>query len=86
MTTLGVPYLLTKTTSVFQKRIFWLLLLFLTASLTGYVMRMFEQELQTAITLTFFIPLLIGTGGNAGSQTTNTIISHIRIITSYKKG
>jgi len=76
---LGVPYLLTKTTSVFQKRIFWLLLLFLTASLTGYVMRMFEQELQTMVALTFFIPLLIGTGGNAGSQTTNTIIRSLAV-------
>lgn len=76
---LGVPYLLTKTTSVFSKRIFWLLLLFLTASLTGYVMRLFEQELQTVVALTFFIPLLIGTGGNAGSQTTNTIIRSLAV-------
>ncbi|MFC2064849.1 magnesium transporter [Chloroflexota bacterium] len=76
---LGVPYLLTKTSSVFQKRIFWLLLLFLTASLTGYVMRIFEQELQTVVALTFFIPLLIGTGGNAGSQTTNTIIRSLAV-------
>ena len=55
------------------------LLLFLTASLTGYVMRMFEQELQTMVALTFFIPLLIGTGGNAGSQTTNTIIRSLAV-------
>src|SRR3972149_3847212 len=76
---LGEPYLLTKTTSVFKKRIFWLLLLFLTASLTGYVMRLFENELKSVVALTFFIPLLIGTGGNAGSQTTNTIIRSLAV-------
>ncbi|MFN2216842.1 MAG: magnesium transporter [Anaerolineales bacterium] len=76
---LGEPYLLTKIPSVFRKRIFWLLLLFLTASLTGYVMRLFENELQAVVALTFFIPLLIGTGGNAGSQTTNTIIRSLAV-------
>jgi len=76
---LGVPYLLTKATTVFQKRIVWLLLLFLTASLTGYVMRLFENELKSVVALTFFIPLLIGTGGNAGSQTTNTIIRALAV-------
>ena len=54
-------------------------MLFLTASLTGYVMRLFEQELQSVVALTFFIPLLIGTGGNAGSQTTNTIIRALAV-------
>jgi magnesium transporter len=59
---------------VMRSRINWLLLLFLTESLTGTVLRYFEGELQTVVALTFFIPLLIGTGGNAGSQTTSTII------------
>jgi magnesium transporter len=76
---LDEPYLLSRITSVFKKRIFWLLLLFLTASLTGYVMRLFENQLQAVVALTFFIPLLIGTGGNAGSQTTNTIIRALAV-------
>lgn len=59
---------------VMRKRITWLLLLFLTESLTGTVLRHFEAELESVVALTFFIPLLIGTGGNAGTQTTSTII------------
>ena len=58
----------------FQKwwvnRIGWLLLLFVTATLTGSVMRLFEGELEAMAILAIFIPLIIGTGGNAGSQTT----------------
>lgn len=59
---------------VVRKRIGWLFLLFITATLTGSVMRLFEEELQAVVALTFFIPLLIGTGGNAGAQTTTTLI------------
>jgi magnesium transporter len=54
-------------------------MLFLTASLTGTVMRYFEKELQAVVALAFFIPLLIGTGGNAGSQTTSTIIRALAV-------
>lgn len=76
---LGVPYLLTKASSIFKKRVGWLMLLFLTESLTGTVLRYFEAELQTVVALSFFIPLLIGTGGNAGSQTTSTIIRALAV-------
>ncbi|HNB54758.1 MAG TPA: magnesium transporter [Anaerolineales bacterium] len=65
--------------SVTQKRIGWLLLLFVTESLTGSVLRHFEDELQAVVALSFFIPLLIGTGGNAGSQTTSTIIRALAV-------
>jgi len=65
--------------TVARKRIGWLLLLFLTATLTGTVMRLFQNELDTVVALTFFVPLLIGTGGNAGSQTTTTIIRALAI-------
>ena len=67
-------YLESGVLTVARSRIGWLLILFLTASLTGTVMRYFEAQLQEVVALTFFIPLLIGTGGNAGSQTTTTII------------
>jgi magnesium transporter len=73
------PYLDTAVTSVTRKRIGWLLLLFLTESLTGSVLRHFETELDAAVVLTFFIPLLIGTGGNAGSQSTSTIIRALAV-------
>jgi magnesium transporter len=68
------PYLDAGILAIARKRIGWLLLLFLTATLTGSVMRLFEQELQAMVILAVFVPLLIGTGGNAGSQTTATII------------
>ncbi|MCI0398287.1 MAG: magnesium transporter [Chloroflexi bacterium] len=73
------PYLDTGVFIVTRKRIGWLLLLFLTETLTGSVLRLFEEELQTAVALAFFVPLLIGTGGNAGSQTTSTIIRALAV-------
>jgi magnesium transporter len=73
------PYLDTSTFGIARKRIGWLLLLFLTESLTGSVLRLFESELQAVVALSFFIPLLIGTGGNAGSQTTSTIIRALAV-------
>jgi magnesium transporter len=71
---LGRSYLETGVFTIARKRAGWLLLLFFTATLTGSVMRLFEDELQAVVSLAIFIPLLIGTGGNAGSQTTATII------------
>lgn len=70
-------YLASSVLTVFQKRISWLLVLFLTSMLTGSVMRFYEHDLQTVVALSFFIPLLIGTGGNSGSQTTSTIVRAI---------
>ncbi len=67
-------YLDTPPSIITRKRIGWLLLLFLTATLTGSVMRLYQNELAAIVSLAIFIPLLIGTGGNAGSQTTATII------------
>ncbi|MCZ7553519.1 MAG: magnesium transporter [Anaerolineales bacterium] len=76
---LDEPYLLTKAGSIVRKRIGWLMLLFVTESLTGTVLRHYEDELQVAVALAFFVPLLIGTGGNAGSQTTSTIIRALAV-------
>jgi magnesium transporter len=73
------PYLGTNVFSVMRKRIGWLLLLFVTESLTGSVLRHFEGQLQSVVSLAYFVPLLIGTGGNAGSQTTSTIIRALAI-------
>jgi len=71
------PYLDTNVLTLARKRIGWLLLLFLTATLTGSVMRLFEDLLQSVVALAVFVPLLIGTGGNAGSQTTAIIIREL---------
>ncbi len=73
------PYLETTPFDVFRKRIGWLLLLFVTETLTGTVLRHFEGRLAAVVSLAFFIPLLIGTGGNAGSQTTSTIIRSLAL-------
>ncbi len=59
---------------VVRSRFLWLLILFVTQTLTGNVIRAFQEELEAVVSLTFFIPLLIGTGGNAGSQTVATVI------------
>lgn len=81
------PYLRTSPLSVSRKRIGWLLMLFITESLTGTVLRHFEEELQAVISLAFFVPLLIGSGGNSGSQTTSTIIRAIALgEIDYKDG
>jgi magnesium transporter len=68
------PYLSASPFLLARKRIGWLLLLFLAEAYTGTVLRHFEDELQRVVALAFFIPLLIGTGGNTGSQTVTTVI------------
>jgi magnesium transporter len=68
------PYLDTGVLGIFRTRIGWLLLLFVTESLTGSVLRHFQRELEAVVALAFFVPLLVGTGGNAGSQTTSTLV------------
>jgi magnesium transporter len=69
-------------TSVFQlyrKRIVWLLVLFLAEAYTGFVMKNFEETLSKVIYLAFFIPLLIGTGGNIGTQIVTTMVRALAV-------
>ncbi len=80
------PYLESGILGVVRKRAGWLLLLFLTETLTGSVLRHFEEEMAAVVSLAFFIPLLIGTGGNAGSQTTSTIIRALAVEDLDKRG
>ena len=80
------PYLDSGVLTVVRKRVGWLLLLFLTETLTGSVLRHFEEEMAAVVSLAFFIPLLIGTGGNAGSQTTSTIIRALAVEDLDKRG
>lgn len=72
---LDMPYLATPIRSIVRKRIGWLLLLFVGATLTSNVLRFFEGFFPSTsfIALSVFVPLLIGTGGNAGSQTVTTV-------------
>jgi magnesium transporter len=71
---LTLPYRLASVPLLFRKRIGWLLLLFLAEAYTGTVLRDFQDELSAVVALSFFIPLLIGTGGNIGSQTVTLIV------------
>ncbi len=68
------PYFLTPILRTVRSRITWLILLFVAETATGTVLRYFDDELAKVVALSFFVPLLIGTGGNAGSQTVSTII------------
>ncbi|NLG51464.1 MAG: magnesium transporter [Chloroflexi bacterium] len=72
-------YLDTSVAQAAWKRLGWLLLLFVTGTLTSTVMSMFEAQLTQVIALAMFVPLLIGTGGNAGAQTTATIIRALSV-------
>lgn len=71
---LDQPYFAASVLQMVRKRVAWLLLLFVAATLTGTVLRFFEDELETVIALSIFIPLVTGTGGNTGSQTVTTVI------------
>lgn len=73
------PYFAVSLLHVIQKRIGWLLLLFVAAIFTARVVQLYEVELQTVVALGFFMPLVTGTGGNAGSQTVATIIRAITL-------
>ncbi|MBK6427417.1 MAG: magnesium transporter [Blastocatellia bacterium] len=76
---LDQPYFTTSIWRVVRSRVGWLLLLFVAETATGSVLRHFEDELARVVALSFFIPLLIGTGGNTGAQTVSTIIRGIAI-------
>jgi magnesium transporter len=67
-------YLKTRIVTMVRKRALWLLLLFGAAILTTSIMAFYEDQLESLAVLAVFIPLLIGTGGNSGAQTTTTII------------
>jgi magnesium transporter len=71
---LGTPYLEASYASMLRKRGGWLTLLFLGEMLTATAMGWFEEQLATAIVLALFVPLIISSGGNAGSQATTLVI------------
>ncbi|MCA1573597.1 MAG: magnesium transporter [Acidobacteria bacterium] len=76
---LDKPYFDNPIFRVVRKRIGWLLLLFVAGTLTSAVLHRFEAELAAVVALSFFVPLLIGTGGNAGAQTVMTVIRSLAL-------
>jgi magnesium transporter len=72
---LNIPYRLASVPLLVRRRVIWLLgLAVLSAAYTGLVLQSFQAELAEVVALSFFIPLLIGTGGNIGSQTVTLIV------------
>ena len=71
---LGEPYLRASLRGLFGKRVVWLIALFMAGTLTSAVLHSFSDTLERVVALTFFIPLLIGTGGNVGSQIVTTVV------------
>ncbi|MFJ5625702.1 magnesium transporter [Peribacillus loiseleuriae] len=76
---LDEPYFKNSVWSLFKKRIGWLLILFVAEAYTGSVLRHYEDTLSEQIALAFFVPLLIGTGGNTGSQTVTTLVRALAV-------
>ena len=67
-------YIRSSAWELFKNRIPWLLLLMISATFTGMIITSFEDALAAQVALTAFIPMLMGTGGNSGSQSSVTII------------
>lgn len=74
MEALDEPYMKMGFLSMIGKRGGWLCALFLSEMLTASVMQHYEVELEKAIVLTLFIPLIMSSGGNSGSQATSLVI------------
>jgi len=74
MTPSEKPYLRSSAIDLFKNRIPWLMLMMVSATFTGLIMTAFEDALAAQIALSAFIPMLMGTGGNSGSQSSVTVI------------
>lgn len=68
------PYLKTGVLETWKKRIPWLLLLMISATFTGFIIRHYESAIGVYAILTAFVPMLMDTGGNAGGQASVTVI------------
>jgi len=74
MEALEEPYMTIGLPAVIRKRVGWLCVLFLGSLLTATVIEQFEMQLSRAELLTLFIPMIVSSGGNSGSQATSLII------------
>lgn len=76
---LDEPYLEMPLFKLFKKRVGWLVVLFVGELLTATAMGYFEDEIQKAVVLALFIPLIISSGGNTGSQASTLIIQAMAV-------
>ena len=74
MTPSEKPYLKSTPFELFKNRFPWLSMMMVSATFTGLIMTSFEDALAKVIALSAFIPMLMGTGGNSGSQSSVTVI------------
>ena len=79
MEALDAPYLKIALGSMIRKRAGWLALLFLGEMLTATAMGYFQEEIAKAVVLALFVPLIISSGGNSGSQATSLIIRALAV-------
>lgn len=79
MTPSDTTYLHSSPFELFKHRIGWLMLLMISATFTGMIINNFENALSTLVVLTAFIPMLMDTGGNSGSQSSVTVIRSISL-------
>ncbi|MET0242809.1 MAG: magnesium transporter [Flavitalea sp.] len=76
---LDEPYLEMPILKLFKKRVIWLAVLFVGEMLTATAMGYFEDEIAKAVVLALFIPLIISSGGNSGSQASTLIIQAMAV-------
>ena len=79
MTPSDKTYMRSSPVDLFRHRIPWLLLLMVSATFTGMIITNFENALAAQVVLTAFIPMLMDTGGNSGSQSSVTVIRAISL-------
>ena len=79
MTPSEEEYIKTPILQLAKNRIIWLLVLMISATFTGAIIRRFEDVLQSIVILASFIPMLMDTGGNAGSQSSTMVIRSIAL-------
>lgn len=76
---LDTPYRLATVPLLVRRRVGWLLFLFVAGLLTTQVLVVFQERLERVQALTLFIPLIVGIGGNVGSQTVTTLVRAIAV-------
>ena len=73
------PYMRSTPIEIWKNRIPWLMFLMLSATFTGMIVTHFEDALATQVALASFMPMLMGTGGNSGSQSSTAIIRSLSL-------
>ncbi len=73
------PYSRAGVIDIFKSRVLWLMFLMLSATFTGLIIHRFEGALSAYVVLTGFVPMLMGTGGNSGSQSSVSVIRSLSL-------